>query len=159
MDFPVLADLPAALPRVARWYFDEWATYTGVESAEHVEARLQASLNRDAIPLIVLAVLEGEVVGAAQLKYREMSIYPDREHWLGGVYVSAAHRGREVATELVQRVTLIARQLGVTELHLQTERIDGGLYGRLGWVATDRVEYRGRQVLVMARRIAAPDRG
>ena len=95
--------------------------------------------------------------GQTWLKYREMDIYPDREHWLGGVYVPTSHRGREVGSRVVERVVEKARSLEVPTLHPQTDRLDGGLYRRLGWKEPERVSYRGREVLVMERRLLDGD--
>jgi predicted N-acetyltransferase YhbS len=80
-----------------------------------------------------------------------MDIYPDREHWLGGVYVPTMYRDRRVGSRVVENVVERARLLNVSTLHLQTERLDGGMYGRLGWKEAERVTYRGREVLVMER--------
>lgn len=151
MDFVLLADFPEALHQVARWYFDEWAAYSGASSAESIAAKLEAYFNRESIPLIVLAVERSQILGAAQLKYREMSRYPEKEHWLGGVYVAREHRGRGVASQMVERVVEIATSLGVSLLHLQTERLDGGLYVKLGWQPWKQVNDHGRDVLIMER--------
>jgi GNAT superfamily N-acetyltransferase len=58
------------------------------------------------------------IVGTASLKYREMDIYPEKEHWLGGVFVSAEYRGRGIATRLVDGALEMARTLGVKMLYL-----------------------------------------
>ena len=47
----------------------------------------------------------------------------------------------------------LARGLGVPTLSLQTERLDGGLYARHGWVPVTEFSDRGRAVLVMERRL------
>ena len=113
--------------------------------------KLRGFLHRARVPLIVVAKVDGEVVGAAQLKFREMDIYPDREHWLGGVYVLPTMRGKKIAEQIIARLVDIAEQLGVRELFLQTERLEGGLYGRLGWRPMEIVSYHGNQVRVMRR--------
>jgi len=43
----------------------------------------------------------------------------------------------------------------VTVLYLQTVRLSGGLYARLGWEPCENVCYKGVDVLVMERRIRA----
>ena len=160
MEFVCLADRPDAVDRVARWYFDEWARLRPGAGIERVVAKLEDSLNRDRLPLVVIAVDNGEVVAAAELKFREMDIYPEREHWLGGVYVAEEHRGTGMATALVERAARLAEELGVEVLYLQTERADGGLYARLGWQPLEQVTYRGVHVRVMRRRLrSAGDSG
>jgi GNAT superfamily N-acetyltransferase len=151
LDFALLADRPEAIPMLARWYFDQWGARSPDSTVATTCAYLETYLNRTAIPLLVLAVDHDEILGVASLKYREMDIYPNREHWLGGVYVPTMHRDRSVGSRVVENVVERARRLNVSTLHLQTERLDGGMYGRLGWKPAERVTYRGRKVLVMER--------
>jgi hypothetical protein len=121
VNFVLLADRLDAAEVVAKWYFDEWGQKIAGMTRESVAAKVRGSLNKDRIPLIVLAIEEGETVGAAELKYREMDIYPEKEHWLGGVFVAPHERGR------------------------------GILYSRPGWKPLERVRHKGIEVLVMAR--------
>ncbi len=147
-----LADRPESVPLIAGWYFAEWGYLNPSATLEGVRKKLLVSMNRDRIPLTALAVIQEEVVGAAQLKYREMPMFPEKEHWLGGVYVEPEYRGQGVAEQLLGRLVETARNLGVETLHIQTERLDGGLYARLGWTPVQRVK-RGPEVLVMRRRL------
>ena len=149
MQFTFLADRPEAVPVVARWCFDEWGHAVAGNTFEQTCARIRGRLNRDRPPLHVLAVEGDEVIGAAQLKLREMSIYPEWEYWLGDVFVRPQSRGWGVASGLCRRAQDVAASLGIPSLHLQTEKSDGGLYARLGWRAVDRVWYGGHDVLVM----------
>jgi GNAT superfamily N-acetyltransferase len=149
----LLGQRPEFLPQLAQWYFDEWGELTKAGSPQAMEQRLQDYLNTDSIPLIAIASSDDELMGAVQLKYREMTIYPEKEHWIGGVYVGKAYRGRGVAAAAIEHVTGLARGFGVKTLHLQTVRKDGGLYRRLGWQPVEEVNYRGIDVLVMQRDI------
>ena len=149
MEFILLADRADAIPRIAAWYYDQWAYLDKNASVKGHEDKLRHYLNRGKIPLMVLAVDGGEIMGVAQLKYREMDIYPEKEHWLGGVYVPAPYQGKGIASQMVREALRLARSLGVAQLHLQTEQLDGGLYARLGWKPQEQVTYRGVDVLVM----------
>lgn len=149
MQLLTLAECPQALPTVAQWYYDHWGYEKLGNTIEKEIDNLRAYLNTDCIPLIILGVEKGKVIGAAQLKYHEMTIYPDKEYWLGGVYVSEAYRGRGVAAQIIGRIIEIARSLKVSRLYLQTEQLDGGLYRRLGWRPVEQVNYNGHDVTVM----------
>src|SRR6185503_13278459 len=146
-----LADHPEFVHQIATWYFNQWGHEEPGVSVEKIYERVNSKLNRDQAPITIVALAagHGKPVGAAQLKIREMDIYPDREFWLGGVYVDSAARGQGVAGLLVKKVEEISKQLGIQELYLQTERLSGGLYARLGWMAVEQVDYQGRRVLVM----------
>lgn len=154
MKFEFLADNKNALPVLANWYFEEWGYLRKGDSPDKVTARLQPYLNTNKIPLILLAFKNTELLGAAQLKFREMDIYPEKEHWLGGVYVPVNHRGKRIAENLINQNTTVASDLGVRQLYLQTQHLDGGLYGRLGWQAVEQVNYHGIDVLVMVKEMA-----
>jgi len=153
-DLSLLADRQDAIPLIARWYFDQWGDRIQDETLERSIDRLQKFLNRDKIPFILVATVDGEVAGAAQLKFREMpDLYPDKEHWLGGVFVAPRYRGEGLGSLLAEEIAHRAPQFGVRTLYLQTESLDGGLYARLGWVALEQVNNRGREVLVMERHL------
>ena len=149
MELVFLANNENAISIIANWYFEEWGHLEKSNSVDRYTEKLQSYLNTDKIPLIVLAVEGQEILGVAQLKYREMDIYPEKEHWLGGVYVSREHRGKKIAEKIVRKVISIALTLDVHDLYLQTEDLSGGLYARLGWRPIEQVNYRGINVLVM----------
>ena len=125
MKFEFLADNKEALPILANWYFQEWGHLTKGNNLENVTARLLLYLNTNKIPLILLAVENQEIPGAAQLRYREMDIYLEKEHWLGGVYVAIDHRGKGIAGNLIKLLVGIAVELNVKKLHLQTQHPGG----------------------------------
>jgi GNAT superfamily N-acetyltransferase len=154
MELKYLADKKEVIPLLAQWYFDEWGYIEKGNTLNKVTEKLYDYLNTDKIPLIVVAVEGAEVLGAAQLKYREMDIYPEKEHWLGGVYVSKMHRGNKIAEKIIGELVSVAKKLNVYTLYLQTENLNGGLYLRLGWQPLEQVNYRGIDVLVMENQIS-----
>ncbi|WP_249297154.1 GNAT family N-acetyltransferase [Pseudoalteromonas phenolica] len=149
IEFTYLADHPQHIPLLAKWYFDEWGTYVEDGSVESFQDKLQDYLNTDQVPLIILAVDGQTLVGAVQIKYREMTIYPDKEYWLGGVYVNPDYRGQHIASQLVMHAEKYAIELKISLLHLQTESLNGGLYAKLGWEIETQVNYRDVDVAVM----------
>lgn len=149
MEFLLLADEPSAPETVASWYFEQWCRETGRYTKEQVLAKVSAATNRTDPPLLILAKLNSELVGAAELKIREMDLYPDFEFWLGGVYVAEQARGYGVASALVKEALRYARAAGIKQLYLQTEDLTGGLYARHGFVPWAKVESKGIDVLIM----------
>lgn len=91
------------------------------------------------------------MLGVAQWKLFEMAEYPLLENWLGSLFVSPRHRGKGVGQELSKAVAGIAKARGVSQLYLQTQALDGGLYATLGWKPYERTVSRGNDVLVMVR--------
>ena len=156
MQFEFLTNHQVAIPIIGRWYNEEWGRRLHDETEEESIKRLNEYLNTDKIPFILVATERTEIIGAAQLKYREMEdLFPEKEHWLGGVFVSPKHRGHGIGSQLAQEIVATAPSYGVSTLHLQTEQLDGGLYTRLGWLPVQQVENDGMNVLVMERHIGA----
>jgi len=155
MRFEFLVDRPAAIDSVSRWYFEEWGRLNSKASVEEIAKKISQSMNRDKPPLLLLAVEGSRVVGAAELKYREMDIYPDREHWLGGLFVVPQYRGSGIGSKLIEKIALLAEEFGIRKLYLQTERLDGGLYPDHGWEPLETVSYKGTEVLVMQKHVGA----
>ncbi len=153
MQLLLLSETPEAIAQIAKWYSDEWGYIGAGRSTSELELKLADYLNSDKLPLIIIAQEENKLIGAAQLRFHEMDIYPDREHWLGGVYVEASSRGQGVAERLIGAIINKAKALGVTSLNLQTEDKSGGLYTKLGWQAVEQVTYHGIKVLVMEKSI------
>lgn len=149
MEFLLLTDEPSAAETVACWYFEQWCRETGRYTKQQVLAKVSAATNRTGPPLLILAKLNNELVGAAELKIREMDLYPDFEFWLGGVYVAEQTRGYGVASALVKEALRHACAAGIKQLYLQTEDLTGGLYARHGFVPWARVESKGIDVLIM----------
>ena len=56
---------------------------------------------------------------------------------------------------MTRKIAEISVALGIDKLHLQTERLDGGLYARLGWTPIEAVYNEGLHVLVMEKDLAA----
>lgn len=149
MEIQFLADRLEFIPVIANWYYTEWGQFMKDQSEQKIRDRISGMLNRDRIPLHILAVEGTELMGVAQLKIREMDIYPDKEHWLGGVYVAPAARGRGLGSVLVTKGLELAKQFKVQTLYLQTEDLSGGLYAPLGFRPIEKTHYNGLDVLVM----------
>lgn len=149
--------LPADAPerqQLAQWYHAEWGQDAGLSLEQELQ-RLNPPQDAEGFPHLIAAFDDGQVVGAVQLKRREMLAFPQYEHWLGSVFVADSHRGRGLAGALVEQAATQAVRMGVSDLYLQTEALDGGLYARLGWKPLQEADNCSYRVLVMVRRLAA----
>jgi GNAT superfamily N-acetyltransferase len=154
LNFEFIADRLDAIPIVSRWYFEEWGQNVPGNSIEQTIDRINGKLDRDKLPLLILATEDEKVFGVAQLKLHEMDIYLERTYWLGSLFVSPTCRGKGVGTALANQIAKIAAEdFNVKELYLQTETLDGGLYRQIGWHLIETVRYKGVDVAVMVRKI------
>ncbi|GLP94775.1 GNAT family N-acetyltransferase [Paraferrimonas sedimenticola] len=148
-EWQLLADRPETIPQVALWYFREWCEESGRYRLEEVQQNVAKSVERTQAPLILLGFQDSELACAGEFKLTEMDMYPDYEHWIGGIYVDPQHRGLGLGRQLVERLMAIAKRAGVKQLYLQTERLDGGLYSPLGFKPIHQVNNKGVDVRVM----------
>ncbi|WP_009631591.1 GNAT family N-acetyltransferase [Synechocystis sp. PCC 7509] len=153
LNFVFLADRQDAISTVAQWYYELWGKVPG-NSVEQTIERIKGKLNCDKPPFHILAISKDRVLGVAQFKLREMSIYPEKEFWLGSLFVSPEFRGCGIGSALAEEIVVIAKKFGVKEIYLQTEALDGGLYKRLGWKTIETIENNSVLVAVMVRQLA-----
>jgi GNAT superfamily N-acetyltransferase len=146
----LLIDCPQYLPQAAAWIFDEWGHLTQGLTLDKVETRFQKFLNRDSIPLTLVAIMNNLPVGMASLMMEDLSSRPDLNPWLASVYVTLEYRKQGIGSQLVQAVEDISRSLCVRKLYLFTHDQEK-FYTRLGWVVIDRTENRGQQVVIMSK--------
>lgn len=151
MRFEYLADHPDLVPQVIAWWHTIWVDRMGPD-IEALEQQLLESLHKDQLPIHILAMKQGQAVGTAVLKMQELAgMFPDKQFWLGSVFVDAPHRGELIASELTQQVIDLARARGLPHLYLQTVNLSGGLYSQLGWRPVERFYYRGIETLLMCK--------
>ena len=145
----------SAVSLVADWYYHEWGYLNPSVTVSGIEAKLASQLDSVDLPQRFVAVAGHDVIGAVELKSREVPDLVDYEHWIGGVYVTLMHRGKGVGTEIVKNVVdIAANEYGIKKLYLQTERLDGGIYSRLGFIEATRFKYDGLERLVMVNETA-----
>ena len=153
--FEFLFDRPELVPTIIRWWHSVWADRMGSDF-EDLENQLLKSLSKTEYPTHIVAFEGDEPVAVAALKLHELEdMFPDKEFWLGSVFVSEAHRGKQLATQVTQSVIDLAIERGLPQLYLQTQNISGGLYARMGWQPLQQFRDRGEQTLLMVKELNA----
>lgn len=150
-----LADHPRHLPTVARWLHDEFGPRYGIpDSLEEWEERLRGQMQREALPLNVVALAEGTGAGTVPLGTAALVDHrsPGLPHYaprLAFLYVPPEHRGRGLGSALTRRAEAEAARLGHRRLYLYATEAEG-LYSRLGWRVLERVPWKGGTAAAMA---------
>ena len=149
MRIEYLAEHPECIPALARWFYAQWGWFLPPESsAETIADKFRTHLNRDALPIALVALDDDELLGTASLRVHDMDVFTDSSPWLGGVYVAPAHRRKGVGRRLVSAVERKAHDLGYPSIHLFTFD-QAPFYLTLQWKIFAQVEYRGHPVIVM----------
>lgn len=148
-----LADQRDCVPTVAGWLHEAFGHLDPGKTMQDRRQALLGSLQRAALPIrLVARESDGAAVGCASVVTRTLTHGP-LGPWLSAVYVVPEHRGRGIASALVDRAVEECTRLGVAELFLFTPRHES-LYARLGWAVLDRAQIQGTPVVVMRRAIA-----
>jgi predicted N-acetyltransferase YhbS len=148
-----LADHLDAVPMLARWHHDEWATRTPEVTIAEREERIRGRANGRQVPTGFVAVAADHVVGMACLIACDLESHAHLTPWLAAVLVEPNHRGRGVGSALCRRVAEEARALGFARAYLLT--LDKqALYRGLGWSDLEEAHWRGYPVTIMVRDLA-----
>ena len=148
MTIEYLADHPEALPTLARWQHDEWGHTHPADTVEARWARLQNYSNRGRIPLTVVALEDGEVLGSASLIAHDMETRMELTPWLASVFVGEPYRRRGIGAELGRRIMTEAGNLEVPLLYLYTVHSEK-FYAALGWTLLERTRYLEHEIVIM----------
>jgi GNAT superfamily N-acetyltransferase len=154
--FDYLANWPNCIPELARHAYDEWRPLfdTRDENYQDVLDSYLERANIDSLPLGLVALHDGKVIGTASLKVHDLNIRPELTPWLGGVFVNPQWRRQGIATQLIERAVEEAQRLHLSDLYLWTPSAKS-LYERLGWSEIERLKYCGYEISVMKRQISA----
>lgn len=136
VDIKYLVDAQQYIPTIAQWIYDEWNKYDPTLSVERVTVSLAQRLNKDKIPLVIIALVNNDLAGVVSLKDSiRISGYEDRDLWLGNLIVSINYRNKGIGQLLLKHSYNKANQLGFKKISLFTtvpEVINW--YVKNGWV-------------------------
>ncbi len=105
-------------------------------------------LNRDCIPLTLIAFFDGQPAGTASIYVHDLDTRPSLSPWLAAVYVAPSYRKQGIGSELVKAVECTAKKLQIGRLYLFTPDQEP-FYARLGWSVLERAEYWNQSVVIM----------
>ena len=147
-----LANHPDLLADIASWFYNEWGHIKSDFTIQFFQDEFRERMNRDQLPLTLVAFLNDNPVATASLKLEEMDTHPQYLHWLGGVYTLPEYRHRGIGSQVLEYAASEAKRLGVRELYLYTRHLES-LYARFGWAVIERPVYQGRPVAIMRKSI------
>lgn len=149
----LLAERPDLIRPLADALREEWPEWYGAQPHAQTVAEMAQRARSDAVPMGLVAVDAGRLVGAVALNASSIATHTHLTPWLGGLWVEGASRGRGVGSALVVDCREAAARLGIRRLYAATATA-GGLFRRDGWRVIDTGElpaHAGELIEVFAR--------
>jgi predicted N-acetyltransferase YhbS len=127
-----LIEHPEYISQLAQRLFEQWDSILGEETPEARIKKLKTHMNRDKLPIAWVAHANGQVLGTAAFRVRDLEGREELTPWLGGVFVGSHFRCRGIGAALCVTVEDEARSREIQTLYLFT--LDKqAWYSRLGW--------------------------
>jgi len=150
MKIEYLSDHVAHVPTVAAWQQAQFGYLTPAMNLDQRTERLRRSLQKDALPMALIALEDGETpAGSAGILTATITL-AHLTPWLSSVYVPENFRGQGIASALSVRAVAEAARLGFEQMYLFTPHSES-LYARLGWKTFARTAHNGLPITLMQR--------
>ncbi|MCI4350433.1 MAG: GNAT family N-acetyltransferase [Thermoplasmata archaeon] len=153
-----LLDHLATVATVIGWHWTEFGYEDPGGSAASWRADLLATLQRDRVPLALVALDGPKPVGSAELIEHDLDSRRDLSPWLAGVYVAPAYRRAGLGRRLVRTIEGRAADLGFSCLFCFTEDA-AEFYVAIGWQRYAEAVLQGRAVTILRRELSPSARG
>lgn len=116
-----LVDAQQYIPTIAQWIYEQWNKYDPTLSVERISASLKQRLNKDKIPLVLMALVNNDLVGVVSLKNSiRIPGYEDRDLWLGNLIVARNYRNQGIGRLLLNQAYNKMKELGFKKISLYT---------------------------------------
>lgn len=137
----LLADHPELLADLAASYEREWPQWYGVHGDATTDLRERC--RHTGLPICLIALDEGKVIGALALAANAISVRPELTPCVIGFWVEAVRRNRGIGSLLLKAACEHARASSVARLYTCTETVPR-LFVREGWVEIDAAMHEGK---------------
>lgn len=138
-----LVDCQEHLPALAMLWYEELSRHWFANaSVEGKVKELTAHLNKDKLPLTLVALLNDKPVGIASLRHTD-GLTSTLTPWLGSLVVDPAYRRQKIGETLIHNINSLAKSYGHDTVYLIA--LDPNIthwYAKLGWetIGTDRLD-------------------
>ena len=136
------------VPQIAAWQYEEWGDLTPEDSLEKRLELLRGRLNRDRVPLTLIALSGTVPVGTVALVETDLPGREDLGPWLASLLVPAELRRQGIGSALARRAVELAAELGYDELFVFAWD-HHGFYHELGWETFEMGKYGDHEISLM----------
>jgi N-acetylglutamate synthase-like GNAT family acetyltransferase len=149
MHIAYLKDYQEWIPRIAKWFHDEWR---GIQpkTLQDIQARISERVNTKTLPMALVAVEDNKVIGTVSLIKNESKKLPKYTPIVTSLFVRKKYRNKEVGAMLLKAITNKAKRLGVGRVYVYLiNKNHVAFYKKLGWRSIKKnVKYKKGQVLM-----------
>lgn len=137
------------LSGIASRLHSEWGDQPPWETISRIEARLEHGSSTQTFPHTLVGIdPDGSWIATGSVKQRELSSHPEKEYWIGEIFVLPNCRGRGLGSALTNLLARYAFGHGVCNLFLYTPD-QQDLYSRLGWKVIGQEVVHNERVFIM----------
>ena len=144
-----IAECPEHIPQLACWFQDEWGLSDRECTLETRYEELKAKTDKNSLPLTMVAISQGELLGTYTLDLTDLDIRPNLSPWLASVFVNPKYRHKGIGTLLVKESLQHAESLGLGILYLYTKSSRASWYASMGWQTIEELFYRDEDLTIM----------
>jgi len=148
MKIDYLAEHPHFIPTLSKWFLREWRDFYGDKTWEDVAETFYERLNRNIIPLSLVAFDEQHPFGTISLLEESITTHQHLAPWLGALYVREEKRHHGIGRQLIEAGVGEAGRLGVERVFTGIRKAES-YYLKLGWQVVERTNYHGEDITIM----------
>lgn len=134
---------------IAKLHFAQFKELPWASTEEKYAAMLNKFAATESIPTTLVAVRDNELCGSVNIVDCDMEIRPELYPWLAQLFVIPKERKKGIGSSLVSAAVDRCQRLGLNGLYLYTSGTLPEFYKSLGWVEREKVNYRGKERVVM----------
>lgn len=148
MKIDYLAHHSHLIPQLSRIHVEFFGRYHSAMTAESRGEQLKGRLGTNSIPLTIVAIEDGRAIGSASIIEHDLKTHLELKPWVASVIVDPEYRRQGIGSKIMNRIDLVALQLGLEKLFLFTPDQET-FYSNLGWEVVLNDYYNGKPIVIM----------
>lgn len=148
MKIDYLAEHPDFIPKLSKWFLQEWRDFYGDKTWEFVAETFYERLNRTKTPMSLVAFEDDKPFGTISLLEESIKTHNHLTPWLGALYVCEEKRNQGIGKQLILASVDEAKKLGIKRLFIGIRKAEN-YYLKLGWRTIENTNYHGEKIIIM----------
>jgi predicted N-acetyltransferase YhbS len=139
---------------VAKLHFAQFKELTGASTEKNYATMLNKFAATESIPTTLVTVRDNELCGSVNIVDCDMGIRSELYPWLAQLFVVPTERKKGIGSSLVSAAVDRCQRFGLHALYLYASGILPAFYKSLGWVEREKVNYQGKERVVMEKQFS-----